>query len=292
MIFLKIFLLVLFSINQVLALKLCNLSNSKILDNNELLTSYPAQNPKAITVILHGLNLKPSKMDPLKDILLQDGHIIVKGILKGHNGDLELLKNVHAKDWRNNAKTIFCNAYYLSQNNRDVPIYFLGYSLGALVGLEFLSIKDNIDKFKIKKMFLIAPAFGLRFYIYLINLLFFLDDSFVIKSKSLKEYRINLGTPLAAYRTLFEVKKLLLSRNLKKLNIDTKILLHRFDEFIDTTKIENIITQQKLDNWKTIYITNKDSTLKEKWNHLIIDKPSMGEASWNNAIYILKNHFK
>lgn len=245
------------------------------------------QKPKAIFLVAHGLNLKPSKMNSLSSLLNKNGADVLRISLAGHRGSKkEGLYNTH-RGWRNEFQAHYC----LGQKRAEslgVPLYFLGFSLGALIGTDFLNTQNNHN---VEKMFLIAPATDVHWFSKIPGNLGWLGGRISLPSKNLKEYRSQPSTSLASYRSMKNSQKSLKEINLGSLNIPTMILVDPDDELVSLKKINKRIKKQELTNWVTKKISNSGSTLKKTFHHLVVDKPSMGPHQWEIVKKDIINHF-
>jgi len=102
----------------------------------------------------------------------------------------------------------------------------------------------------------------------------------VIDSLSPKSYRSNDGTPMAAYKAIFEGIDHFEGRISDKLNIPTVIFIDEKDELISYRKLQDMIDQKKLDRWFIHKVRKDDDVDKGMAYHLVIDKPSTGSNMW------------
>ena len=113
---------------------------------------YPSlrSNVKAVVLIVHGLNLKPSKMSDLGTFLQESDFEVYTANLSGHRGSFDDHKIVTRAIWLED----FYGAYKIASaraSELKIPIYFLGFSHGAVLGLDALLSKEDV---KIEKMIL------------------------------------------------------------------------------------------------------------------------------------------
>lgn len=248
----------------------------------------PKSQIKAISLVAHGLNLRPSKMDALSKELSKSGIKVLRVSLAGHRGSKkEGLYTTHDA-WRNEFQAHYCLAYKEAKS-QGVPLYFLGFSLGALVGLDFLNTQEHHD---ISRMLLIAPASDVHWYSEIPGKLGWIGGRISLPSKNLKEYRSQPSTSLASYRSMKKAQASLKKMNVKSLNIPTLIYVDPDDELVSLKKINKRIKENKLDQWNTKELSNSGSTLKKTYHHLVVDKASMGPHQWELLKRELKRHFK
>jgi esterase/lipase len=244
--------------------------------------------PKAIALVAHGLNLRPSKMNSLVKVLTNENVEVLRLSLGGHRGSKrEGLFTTH-QGWRNEFQAHYCLALKKAKKE-SLPIYYLGFSLGALIGLDFLNTQDFHH---VKKMILISPATDVHWYSKIPGKLGWIGGKISLPSKNLKEYRSQPSTSLASYSAMKESQKSLQEVNINSLNIPTLIYVDPDDELVSLKKIKKRISKHSLDNWKLKTISNKGSTLKKTYHHLVVDKASMGPKVWEDVTSQIKNHFK
>lgn len=242
---------------------------------------------KAVVVLVHGLNLKPGKMNALADFLRANGADVLPVTLSGHGGGMDEFKKVARDLWIKEMRDAFRSAEARAKEN-NAPVYFVGYSLGALVGLDFLNSPAG-QEIRCEKMVLLAPAISIRDRSYLLKLLG-LFPSLVIPSLSPEDYRAHDGTPLAAYKALFQSISSLEKEGLAKSNVPTLVLVDPEDELVSTGGLGKFMGQFGLDQWKIIEVTNTGSPLKKKYHHLIIDENAVGADQWRSMKVSIKGH--
>ncbi len=229
-------------------------------------------------LVVHGLNTEPEKMGHLVSELNQRGHDVLLLKLFGHNADLERMKTVTADEWKEQFREAY--AEVLSANRRNGgKLTFVGFSLGGLLGMEFISQNTNHE---IDQAILFAPALKIRTTSYLVNAARVLGDGVVIPSMSPEAYRAQEGTTVAAYRALFDTVGSFKSGDLAAINIPTVVFIDKNDELVSYGKLKRLV--EGLDRWELITVDNKDSTLRPKYNHLIIDPVALGAREWNEKV--------
>ena len=243
-------------------------------------------NNDKVALFVHGLNQRPEKMLDLMTEFHQIGYDCYLIKLKGHseklfnekeNQKLVKFKNATFNDWLNDFDEI-----YKKIKNDYNQIIVVGYSLGGVVALNYL----ELNKVKVDKLLLIAPAIAIHSLNYSVKLLS-LFPSFVIPSLSPKIYRANYGTPVSAYLSLYKGIKIFEENNIKHVNVKSFIILNENDELVSYKKVKNLIEEKKLDKWKVFKISKTNVPDEFNYEHLIIDKKTLGD-SWNimiNYIY-------
>ncbi|MBT6324466.1 MAG: hypothetical protein HOJ35_00715 [Bdellovibrionales bacterium] len=234
---------------------------------------------KGIVVLIHGLNNKPSSMNPLAKMSNEQGFDVLRVALEGHRGADDEIKKITQEKWQSTMYLSYCHARKVAQKKK-VPLYFIGNSLGALTNLE-LMINQTKTKVDYKAMILFAPAISLRPYVYLIKALKFLGPDFLIPSWTPKDYRSNDGTSNSAYNALFtNISKIEKSPWDKISKVPTLVIIDPDDELIDLDDIQDLIKTKKMNNWEILKISNKKTLLKETYHHLIIDPLTVGKEEW------------
>ena len=237
---------------------------------------------KGAALVLHGLNMKPEKMSAIADILLKNGIDVIQGVLSGHEGNLNKFKKVTYQIWMNDLIYL-----YKTANNHakklSVPLYFAGFSLGALFNLTLMS-RDLGCQFFYKKMILFSPAICLRFSSYLLKLLRPFKN-LAIPSLNNREYRVYPYTPVSAYNAFFTSLNNFKHSDKACINIPTLVFIDPKDRLVKSKGIQKIILKNNLTEWEIVNITAQNIN-----HHLIIDKESVGENKWRIITQEIKNH--
>jgi esterase/lipase len=248
-----------------------------------------AESPRAVAIVVHGLNTLPAKMSSLEKVL-QDDHVdVLRVTFSGHNGNREVFKLVSRTRWISD----FARGYQVAKARAaqlGVPLYFIGFSLGGLIAMDFLN--DPAQQAHFDKIVLIAPALavnGISRWIKGLNLF----GNVMVPSANVMEYRANLeGTPLAAYNALFESLAVVEQADFRRAHVPTLVFLDKRDEMVSASGIEELIQKRDLREWKTSYIYNNKSLLKSSFHHLMIDEPSMGRENWKLMKDQILEHFR
>lgn len=226
---------------------------------------------KAVVLIAHGLNLHPKKMDHLARFFTDQNCDVLRIALGS-----DPLK------WEEK----FGDDYDKAREHAEVlerPLYFVGYSLGALTGLYFMQ-KNPTHVFK--KMALFAPPVHTRAFARLSAWLSYLIPGGCLPSLNLKEYRDRPYTTLAEYRMMYAFQKEVAKTSL---TIPALIILSRRDELIHYKKMEKFASQNG--HSTLLSISNHGSPLPKKYHHLMIDDLSLGQSEWEKILKSLTAHF-
>lgn len=157
-----------------------------------------------------------------------------------------------------------------------IPLFFVGYSLGGLLGIDMLfSLAGNTA---ISKQILLAPAVAVRDTASILKLLFWWD-SLYLPSLTPPKYRANKSLSIHAYSTMFKILS-----NLKKpetrLTIPTLAVIDTMDELISTQKLIKFLDRYITGQNELVRLNSKMKDRQGGYHHLIISKETMGEKNW------------
>ena len=268
-------------------------TNKSHFDFNDLDTSLiefiPAETKpsKAITVVVHGLNNKPSIMKSICKMLSEHGSDVILIKLTGHRNDPQNLANITRQIWLTDLLESHNYAKSLIESSEKKPLYFIGYSIGALINLDLISSNPKLVHYD--KMILFAPANATKWSTNLLKLSFSLGNEQKIPSFSPKDYRANDGIPIKAYIVLFEMKKSIENINYKHLNIPTIIIIDPKDETISLRGLKKLKDKYDLYNWKIHILDSQFVGKTYKYHHLIVDEISMGTENWVSSCNMIRN---
>ncbi len=223
---------------------------------------------KGIVLIAHGLNLNPDKMETLGNYYKSQSISPLYIKLTGHTKETNW-KSVSKERWIKDFYIPLCQAY-LSSKELKVPLYGLGFSLGAEL------IQHSIEKFKapFKSVTYIAPAFKTRWYTSFITLLFKVGFTFNLPSGNFVEYRAKSSTGLLAYKSMWEINKDLTFRD----EVPKTILMDMRDELIDFYSTRDLCKKWK--NCTFVELKSKPTRNEKSIYHLAIDPSTLGQVMW------------
>lgn len=231
---------------------------------------------KAFCVVCHGLNSHPESMGSLVNLLKEEGVETKEVILKGHEGDLSLMKSVSASLWLDELEA----AYRESRKKADeqgVPLYYLGFSLGGLLNASLM--QKNKEVFY-EKILLFAPALSLRLSSELARVFKLLGDSFMIPNFSPKGYRYHDGASAGAYKALFDLLDGVRKEKFRDLNTKTLIFIDPLDELVSCGGLKRIKSKYHMSQWKIVSIKKDKSSAQYRFRHLILDEATLGSGAW------------
>lgn len=261
-------------------------------EDKELSTQWrkikPLKKRKGVALVIHGLNLKPEKMNNIIRYLNKTGIDVLNVSLRGHGGNYEANKNISEAEARLDSFRMVDYNLWLQEvregydmasqraRRKNVPLYFVGYSLGGLLGCDlFLSNPEN----SFDGMILFAPALNLKAETYLLKTMMPFPN-LVIDSLSPPSYRANSGTPMAAYKALFEAVDHFEKNINQQLNKPALLFIDEDDEFISADGIRDMIRKYKLDQWRLCSVRKDPEVGGSVSHHLIIDPDSVGKKMW------------
>ena len=262
---------------------------------------YQAANPDkifAVALVVHGLNLRPDKMESIITLLTDSGIDVLNLSLRGHGRNytgkthidsakarLKAFKTVSYQLWIDETY----RAYHIIRARsaqKKLPLFFIGFSLGGLMGVDLFASYPEVY---FDRMVLLAPALSMPAISYTAKLLAPFPR-LVIPSFTLADYRTNNGTPMAAYNSMFEAVKHFNKNVNPKINVPTLIFIDRQDELISYRGLKRLVKNEQLDQWKFHHVQKGKTGVKEKMRHLIIDEPSVGKDMWQEMRIAIINH--
>jgi alpha-beta hydrolase superfamily lysophospholipase len=113
-----------------------------------------ASTPRGIFIVVHGLNQRPSSMEPLCEYLRSQGFNTYRVVLRGHDSLSDTLFSEDA--WVNDIQTAYDLVH---RQHPKLPVHILAFSLGGLATARALDISEHMRP---KSMIFIAPALSLR----------------------------------------------------------------------------------------------------------------------------------
>ena len=252
-----------------------------------------------IALVIHGLNMRPDRMQPIIDNLTQNGIDVLRLSFRGHGENyahrdkmdlaaarLESFKNVSYSLWANEAYLAYKQAQQRAQQEK-VPVFLTAFSIGGLIGLDLFVSHEDVY---FDRMALLAPAISLRAIIY-IERIVSPFPSLIIPSLADDNYLANQkGTPVAAYNALFEALYHFEDTAGPKLNVPTLVFIDEQDEFISLGGLKDLKEEHQLDQWR-FYIVQKEGEMASgTFHHHIIDAATTGEGVWQDMMSAAVKH--
>jgi hypothetical protein len=175
--------------------------------------------------------------------------------------------------------------YTLARSIADqhaLPLFFLGYSLGALVGQNLICCRGKNIEFN--KQVLLAPAVAIKLPQLLKSGVSFLADNLRIPSYTPEDYRLSNSVPAKVYKMMFERERGILDTRFVHLNLPTLLIIDPKDELISYKKIKDYISKYKLTNYQCVVLESDLKLRNSKYHHLIINERTMGEKNWLEVV--------
>jgi len=255
---------------------------------------------RGVALVAHGLNQKPEKMGSIISILNQEGIDVLNLSLRGHGGNyasqgvldqdeqrLASFRKVTYELWSAEVYRAYRQVRQTGEQKK-VPLFFIGYSLGGLLGCDLLVSHPDVS---FDRMVLFAPALNVTSKSIFLKALAPFPD-LVIDSLSPKNYRSNNGTPMAAYQALFNAIDHFEKHLQARLNVPTVLFIDEQDESISYERLQEMIDSHKLDQW-IIQRVQKDADIDRGiTHHLIIDEESTGRRMWGLMQDRIRKHLK
>jgi len=236
----------------------------------------PSASPAAVALVVHGFNVKPSKMNAIVSGLVKKDILVLRACLTGHGGDREKLDSIEPSVWLNDLYYYYCMVKERAEP-QGLPVIFTGFSLGCLAVVDLVAVREDVyfDRF-----IWFAPALTLRRYTHLIKLGRVFGKRLVIPSKTPGNYHAYDGVPIAAYDALFALVRYFRRTGYKKLHFPALIFIDPEDEFVSYRRLNALIRDYGLESWEVIRVSNEASRLLHPFHHLIIDADAVGPGQW------------
>jgi esterase/lipase len=225
--------------------------------------------------VAHGLNVKPSAMRSLTDWFNSQGcdSILVK--FSGHYEDPFNNSDMSAEAWRQDMVNGYEAATSLARQH-NMPLFFLGYSLGALLGMDLVLSTGNDNA--IVKQVLLAPAIAIRNTASILKLLFWWN-SLSLPSFTPAKYRANKKLSIIAYKSMFSIEAGISHSN-RQTSIPTLAVIDNMDELISTKKLDTFLDRFIGGHYELLSLDTEMKNREGGYHHLIINKETMGEVNW------------
>ncbi|HUH65046.1 MAG TPA: alpha/beta fold hydrolase [Syntrophales bacterium] len=253
---------------------------------------------RGIALVVHGLNLRPDRMQSIVAVLRDAGVEVLNVSLRGHGNNYLRKVNLSSAEARlDSFRSVSYGLWsdeiydaYLKVRERafrgNLPVFLVGYSLGGLLGCNLALSRSDVC---FDRVILFAPAFNVTAESYLLKALMSFP-SVVIDSLSPVSYRANEGTPMSAYKALFEAVEYFEKNADDRLNKPTIIFIDEKDEFISCSKMREMLARNNFNRWQ-IHAVQKDGDVDKKISrHLIIDEASVGEHMWRRMKGSIRKH--
>jgi predicted esterase len=254
--------------------------------------------PKAVAVVIHGLNFNPVRMAPVIAALNEAGIDAARLSLHGHglnferrpwlgetDARLKAFKGVSHRLWFQEALMGYEQAQHAARLHQ-APLFLIGFSYGGLLGLDLLASREDV---RFQRAVLFAPALSLRSWDYAIRLLAPFPR-LVLPALAPARYLANPGTPIAGYNALFETLAHFESHIESRLDIPVLVVMDQSDELVSFEGLKRLVQGQRLNRWKFYPLPHRRSLEKGMLRHLVIDEASVGQALWAGIKTVMIAH--
>lgn len=237
---------------------------------------------------MHGLNLRPSAMDPLAETLASNGYHVHRITLHGHNG-----RTAEIFD-----KTVWLNQVTQSYEEirarfPSLPTYVMGYSLG---GLTLVRMLESVPPAEYPQaMVLVAPAISLRGALDVLTALHIPPPiTWAFPNLAPQEYRRYDYTPLFWYSNTLALYREMEERDdLNRLAaIPTLVVLNEEDEIVSSAGMARWIARNTLGSSWRVEMAHPETSQFPLKEHLIIDESSLGAAEWSRLKILIANFLR
>lgn len=231
--------------------------------------------PRGAFLVIHGLNQRPTSMNPLCEYLRTLGFHTYRITLRGHDQLSET--TFSPEQWEHDVLNGYAT---LRTRFPDLPIYVVGYSLGGLLATKTLDTHPN---FAPHRMILFAPGLSFRFLVQSGYLLQALPPLTIgLPNLSPTEYKRFQNTPLFWYQNIFTLytgtREVTHPRRFRA--TPTIIFLNPTDELVSLSGIENWIEDNQIaESWKVIPV-HRTPLKPFVAEHIVIDEQSLGHEEW------------
>ena len=242
--------------------------------------------PHAVAVLVHGLNLQPDAMDDIAAALLDANINVLSVSLSGHADELDAqgrlvqFREADFSVWQGEVRRAVREANQAAVD-QSLPLYVVGFSLGGLLAADYQAHFAEQDGAGPQKMVLFAPAISLRWSSYLLYPLQPFPDV-VLPSTSPDEYRANDFAPVSAYLALYRGIEAFNASITDTLNMPVLLFMHSRDELVSDNGIREFINTHQLSQWQYVDV-EKSEDAASVLNHLIIGPHSLGQEAWQNV---------
>jgi len=195
--------------------------------------------------------------------------------LAGHYEDSIDSAHITGHDWQQDIMNGYTVAKQAAALHR-IPLLFLGYSLGGLLGVDMiLSAGNGIG---IEKQILLAPATAIRSSAYLLKVFFF-GKKLYLPSFTPAKYKANDKLSVNAYKIMFSIVRSV-SQSTRRIKIPTLVVIDKKDELISYKKLRRFLHRFVNAHYELLQLDSDMSQRYGGYHHLIINQETMGVANW------------
>jgi pimeloyl-ACP methyl ester carboxylesterase len=179
------------------------------------------------------------------------------------------------------------NEIYLEAKGKSqslkVPLYFVGYSLGALLFMDLFS--NSPEKLIVDRMIFFSPAFRIGSLMRFFSFIFYLPGGFKLPSRNLPEYRSSDYTSFAAYGALWKSYGRI---NWERIHPPTAlIIMDSKDELVSFGDMETLV--KKIPGWEIFEVDTSGSRNSRVYHHLTFNEKCYAEGIWQKIEKKMEN---
>lgn len=267
----------------VSACSVCRFQPAPVLQEQSEIALTTAAEPRGAFIVIHGLNQRPTSMNPLSEYLRTLGFHTYRITLRGHD---ELSESAFtSEEWERDVLNGYAT---LRSRFPDLPINVVGYSLGGLLATKTL---DTYPDFSPNRMVLFAPGLSFRPLVqsgYLLQILPPLTIG--LPNLSPTDYKRFQNTPLFWYQNIFTLytgtRDVTHPRRLR--DTPTIVFLNPTDELVSLSGTENWIGDNQLAQSWTVIPVHRTPLQPFMAEHIVIDERSLGFTEWERVKGIIR----
>jgi esterase/lipase len=238
---------------------------------------------RGVFVVVHGLNQRPSAMDPLAHYLSELGFHTYRMTLEGHRTYSD--ETFPASSWKSDVRSAIAEA---RSRYPSLPLYLMGYSLGGLLVADVLEEDSSVEP---RKIVLLAPALSLRTYVLAARALaIFPFGSLKTMSLAPPGYRRFRNTPLFWYENTIDLYDETASRPapVRLRRVPALIVVSPDDELVSPPGLREWVDANSLPPAWQVELIEPQPHDERLHRHLIVDRVSLGDAEWQRLQDMLK----
>lgn len=240
------------------------------------------QDARGVLLFVHGLNLNPAAMLPLRTKLLGLGYPSYQVVLSGHSRIAENDEPFDASRWRDDVVTGYRE---VRRRYPQLPVYIVGYSLGGLLAVDVVQRYSDITP---RGLVLIAPAVSLHTVIEGTSLLqLFPALAMRVPNIAPEGYRRFSKTPLFWYQNTMSLYWDLAEGEVgdsQLAQIPALVFLNPSDELVSCDGVKSWIAERGLQGRWSVEVAHPIPEISHSPKHLMIDEDSLGRDEWQRMV--------
>ena len=243
--------------------------------------------PKAVVVLIPGLNQAPKSFNALAEFLHSNGYATCAMSLSGQKEEQPDAEWHIASlgQWRTDVRAAVARA---QAQFPHAPVYLLGYSIGAPLAADFALSDDSQIA---TKLILIAPAFALSWKASMVKpITLFRRFGVTLPSYIPDDYRARDRTSLYSYRAAFDTVDAIqaVSPQSRLGTIPGLFIGCSQDGIIDFAESTAWKDSHGGPHWQVLELCPEGTGVQVS-SHLMIDGASLGAANWSRMQETLLN---